>query len=132
MNMSFNYNIDVDTETRIVLAKIYGIWKEETAREYHEEYKESVQPLLESKVKWAKITNLSNWKSSYPEIIAVLGEHMHWCVDNGAEYSVYIIENPVTERQLKAMIENSQVGTSTLTFNSQREAEKFLESKGYV
>ncbi len=101
----------------------------ETALEYHEEYIETVEPL--TKGKWSKITNLTNWKSSYPDIIQVLGDHLHWCHDNGAEYSVFAIEDPVTMRQLKALIEKSKVAGAALIFKSIKEADKFLKSKGY-
>ena len=129
MNLSFHFNIDAYPERRLVIAKIYGIWKEETARDYHEEYMEAVAEL--PKGNWAKITNLSNWKSSYPEITEILGEHIRWCHENGAEYSVFFIENEVTMRQLKAMIEKSEVGDAVHVFNNMREAEKFLAEKGY-
>jgi hypothetical protein len=129
MNLSFHFNIDVDESRKLVIAKIYGIWKEETAREYVEEYQEVVKPLLGDK--WARLTNLSNWKSSYPEIIQVLGEHMTWCRENGAVYSLYCIENPVTMRQLRAMVEKSTMGESAMVFNSVAEANKFLAEKGF-
>lgn len=129
MNLSFHFNIDVDESRKLVIAKIYGIWKEETAREYVEEYQEVVKPLLGDK--WARLTNLSNWKSSYPEIIEVLGKHMTWCRENGAVYSVYCIENPVTMRQLRAMVEKSTMGESAMIFNSVAEANKFLAEKGF-
>ena len=129
MNLSFHYNIDIDTDRKIAISKIYGNWKQETAVEYHEEYKEIVKPLLSGK--WAKLTNLANWKSSYPEVIAVLGEHLHWCHENGAVFSVYAIDNPVTTKQLKALIEKSKVADAALIFPTIDEADKFLNSKGF-
>ena len=129
MNLSFNFNIEVDSDRKVVIAKIYGIWKKETAVEYHEEYKEQVQPLI--KGKWAKLTNLTNWKSSYPDIVEVLGEHMQWCHDNGAVYSVYAIDNPVTLKQLKAMIEKSNIGDSVKIFGTLKEGDKYLTQNGF-
>ena len=67
MILSMHYNIDVDTDRKIAVAKIYGIWKAALALEYHNEYKKLVDPLLGRG--WAKLTNLTNWKSSYPEIV---------------------------------------------------------------
>ncbi len=129
MNLSFNFNIEVDSDRKIVIAKIYGIWKKETAIEYRDEYQEQVQPLI--KGKWARMTNLANWRSSYPEIVEVLGEHMQWCHDNGAVYSVYAIDNPVTTKQLKAMIEKGQIGESAKIFGTIEEADKFLKQNGF-
>ena len=130
MNLSFHFNNDVDADRKLVTAKIYGIWKEETAREYHDEYMEAVKPLL-NKGNWAKLTNLSNWKSSYPEIVEIIGEHMRWCVDNKAEYSVFVIENPTTRSQLKRMIKSGKVEKRSKLFKTLKEADDFLRSVGY-
>jgi hypothetical protein len=124
-----NFTIDVDTERRVVISKIYGIWKKETAEAYHKEYLEVVKPLLGDK--WAKLTNLINWKSSYPEIVEVLGEHMHWCQENGAVYSLYVIDNPVTRNQLQKMIDSGHANMITKLFRTMEEGEKFLTENGY-
>ncbi|MFH2036364.1 MAG: hypothetical protein ABIJ45_08175 [Candidatus Zixiibacteriota bacterium] len=129
MNLSFHFNIEIDPDRKIIISKIYGIWKKETAIEFREEYNKTAQPLL--KGKWAKITNLANWKSSYPEIIEILGEHLHWCHENGAEYTAYAIEDPVTTRQLMALIEKSKVADKVSIFKTFKEADKFLQQKGY-
>ncbi len=129
MNLSFHFNIDIDEDRKIAIAKIYGIWKKETAVEYREEYKETVKPLLGKK--WAKVTNLANWKSSYPEIVEILGEHMHWCHENGAELSVFAISNPVTARQLNAMIEKGQISDKAKIFPTFEEADKYLRNNGF-
>ena len=112
-----------------MLAKIYGIWKKETAEAYQTEYMETAQPLLGEK--WARLTNLSNWKSSYPEIIDILGEHMHWCQENGAVFSVYIIDNPVTHSQLNKMIKKGNVSTITKIFRTYEEGDRFLKKNGF-
>lgn len=129
MNLSFNFNIDIDPDRKIVIAKIYGIWKKETAIEYHEEYVRVAQPLLNDR--WSKITNLTNWKSSYPEIIEILGEHIQWCHQNGAIYSVFAIDNPITLRQLKAMIDETNVADKVKIFGSFEEGDKFLRDNGF-
>jgi len=124
-----NFNIDVDPERRVVTSKIYGIWKQETAEAYHKEYLEVVKPLIGAK--WAKLTNLINWKSSYPEIVEILGEHMRWCQENGAEYSLYVIDNPVTRNQLQKMIDSGHANMITKFFRTMEEGDKFLAEKGY-
>ena len=124
-----HFNVEVDEERRIATAKIYGIWKPETAMDYHKEYMSTVKPLLKNK--WAKLTNLTNWKSSYPEIIEIIGEHMRWCVENKAEYSVYVIDNPTTSSQLKRMIKSGSVGSQSHMFRTLKEADDFFRSVGY-
>lgn len=129
MNLSFHFNIEVDSDRKLAIAKIYGIWKKETALEYQDEYQEQVKPLLKNT--WARLTNLTNWKSSYPDIIEVLGEHMDWCHHNGAVYSVYVIDNPITTRQLKAMIAGGHIDDTAKIFSSYNEADKFLKKNGF-
>jgi len=129
MNLSMHYNIDVNTDRKLVTAKIYGIWKAETARNYHDDYVEESKPLHGDR--WAKLTILTNWKSSYPDIIDIIGEHMHWSLDNGAVVSIYVIDNPVTMRQLKQMIEKSKAANITKLYRTLSEAEKHLQANGF-
>jgi hypothetical protein len=124
-----HYNIEVDTERRIVISKIYGVWKKETALSYVEDFKEAVKPLLSDK--WSRLINLSNWKSSYPEIVAIINEHVRWSYKNGAEYLAYAIDNPVTVRTLKKMVRVGKAIDSTRMFKTFAEADKFLLDHGY-
>jgi len=124
-----NFTIEVDEKRRIVFAKIYGIWKKETAEEYHEEFRKVAEPLL--KDKWAKLINLTNWRSSYPEMIAVIGDHIRCSHENEAVYSIYVVDNPVTKNQLKKMITHSGHQESCLIFGTVAEAEAFLKENGF-
>jgi len=127
--LNFNFTIDPVPERKLLISKIYGIWKKETAEEYHEEYMKVVKPFLNDR--WAKLTNLNNWKSSYPEIVDVLAKHMKWCLDNGAVYSIYIIDNPVTLAQLTKMVKNGHVSSVTKFFKTHDEADHFLRDNGF-
>jgi hypothetical protein len=129
MSLSLHYNIDIDAQRRLVISKIYGIWKEETARDYHEDYKKIVKPLLTGP--WSKLTLLTNWKSSYPEIIEIIGEHMRWCHENGAVFSLYVIDNPITTNQLNRMIEKSNAAQIARLFKTLDEANKFLKENDF-
>lgn len=129
MTLSMNFTIDADTKRHLIVEKIYGTWTIETAREYHQEFMKVAQPLLNEK--WAKIINLSNWKSSYPEMIGIIGNHLKWCRENGMVLSVNIIENPVTISQLKKMFTiGGTIGISRLV-RSPEEAEKVLKENGF-
>jgi hypothetical protein len=77
------------------------------------------------------LTHLTNWKSSYPEIIDIIGVHLRWCHENGARYSVYVIDNPVTTRQLNQMIEKGNASDTAKLFKTVGEADSFLRSKGF-
>lgn len=127
--MNLNYTIEIDTDRKLVLEKIYGIWKKETAEEYYNEFRESVAPLVGKE--WAKLINLCNWKSSYPEIVDVIGEHLKWCRENGMVLSVNVIDNPVTIRQLKRMFTVGGIEDISEICKSQAEAERLLKSRGY-
>ncbi|MEW5925380.1 MAG: hypothetical protein AB1746_15470 [Candidatus Zixiibacteriota bacterium] len=129
MSLSMFYNIDVDTNRKLVTAKIYGIWKAETAHNYHKDYVVAAQPLLGGR--WGKLTILTNWKSSYPEIINIIGDHMQWSLENGAALSIYVIDNPVTMRQLKQMIEKGAAVDITKLYRTIGEAEKCLKENGF-
>ncbi len=129
MSFTLNFNIDLDAERKLIRSKIYGIWKKETAEEYHTHFAAVVKPLLRKK--WAKLINLGNWKSSYPEMINVIGDHIKWCHEHNAVYSVYVVDNPVTKKQLQRMIAHSGYEEACPVFDSQSEAESFLREHGF-
>jgi uncharacterized protein (UPF0218 family) len=116
-------------ERRVVFSKIYGIWKKETAEQYRVEYAKVAEPLL--KEKWAKLINLTNWKTSYPEMIAVIGDHITWSHENNAVYSVYVVDNPITRNQLKKMIAHSQSSDACKIFKTLAEGDAFLKAHGF-
>ena len=91
--------------------------------------KEVAKPLL--KGRWAKLTNLTNWRSSYPEIIEIIGKHMRWTHDNGAVYSTFVIDNKVTSSQLKRMIDVSGNADVAKLFKTYSEADRFLMENGF-
>ncbi|MEW5925381.1 MAG: hypothetical protein AB1746_15475 [Candidatus Zixiibacteriota bacterium] len=129
MSISMNYTVEADVDRKIMKEKIYGIWKKDTARSYHEDFMAEAQPLL--KEKWGKIIDLRNWKSSYPEVVDVIGEHLKWCRENGMVLSVNIIDNPVTLSQLKRMFVLGGTENISKVFNSIEEADRFLKQNGF-
>jgi len=129
MSISMNYTIEADTDRKIIREKIYGIWKEETAHSYHEDFVAEAAKLGE--VKWGKIIDLRNWKSSYPEVVDVIGEHLRWCVENGMVLSVNIIDNPVTLSQLKRMFTIGGTKNISKVFQSVEEGDRFLKQNGF-
>ncbi len=129
MAFSMNFTIEADEKRKVVFAKIYGIWKKETAEEYHQEFKKVVEPLLSDR--WSKLVNLTNWKTSYPEMVAVIGDHIKWSHENNAIYSVYVVDNPVTRNQLKKMISHSGYEEACPIFATMVEGDNFLKENGF-
>lgn len=119
------YTIDVDRENAVIYAKIYGPWKGETAENYHNEFKDEVTPLLDQP--WARLIDLSNWKTSRNEVTDLIGKHMAWSKENNASMSLYVLDNPSTFRQLNQMISKGGTKESALIFRRREEAEDFLK-----
>ena len=119
------YTIDVDEENAVIRAKIYGLWKDETAVDYRRDFEEAIEPLLGKP--WAKVINLCGWKTSYESVIDVIGKHMAWSKDNSASVQIYILDNTSTFRQLSRMIDKGKAKDITLTFRTEDEAEKYLK-----
>jgi hypothetical protein len=126
-----HFTIDADVDRSLITSKIYGVWKKETAEDYHAEYKEVAKPILETGKPWAKVVNLSNWKSSYPEMTKVIGEHMRWSSQNGNVLSIYIIDDPITRNQLKKMFQIGSTRKLSKTVRTREEAEKLLVENGF-
>ena len=122
---SLEFSFRVDADNGVIYAKIHGMWKAETARSYHEEFKAEVAPLLGGP--WAKLIDLSNWRTSYPEVNAIIGRHMAWSQQNGCVLSIYVLNNPSTFRQLNQMFSKGGIKEVALTFRTMAEAEKHIK-----
>jgi hypothetical protein len=119
------YTIDVDEENAVIRAKIYGLWKGETAEAYHRDFEEQIEPLLGKP--WAKVINLAGWKTSYESVVDTIGKHMSWSKDNDASLQLYVLDNPSTFRQLNQMIKKGKAEDITHIFRTEDEAEQFLK-----
>jgi hypothetical protein len=126
----FQFNIDVDAPNRLVYVKIYGIWREDTAHSYQDDFKREVTPIIEKP--WARLVDLSNWKTASDEVITIIGDHIQWCNDNNCAFAAYIIDNPITYGQLMQMVEKGQAKETSKTFRTRQEAEKFLQEQGFT
>ena len=119
------YSIDVDDENAVIYARVYGPWKAETAENYHNDFKQEATALLGKP--WARLIDLSNWKTSRNEVTDLIGHHMAWSRDNNAAISLYVLDNPSTFRQLNQMITKGGTKEITRIFRKREEAEAFLK-----
>jgi hypothetical protein len=126
----FEYSIDADVSNRIVYEKILGVWRVATAENYERDFKEEVSELI--KKPWAKFIDLSNWKIGYPEIVDIIGRHLEWCREHNMVWSVNIISNPPTFRQLQQMFSRGGTKEISRTFRTRAEAESFLMNEGFL
>ena len=122
---SLEFSFRVDTDCAIIFAKVHGLWKADTAKSYHDEFKEEVKPLLGKP--WAKLIDLSGWRTSYPDVITIIGKHMIWSTQNGCALSIYVLNNPSTFKQLHQMFSKGRISEVALTFRTLAEAEKYLK-----
>jgi hypothetical protein len=126
---NMEYSIEVDVDNRIVFEKIYGVWRVETALAYSEDFKLEVDPLI--KQPWAKLVNLSNWKTASHEVVQIVGEHLAWCREHNMAVSINIIDNPVTYGQLMRMWAKGKTKKMSQTFRTIEEGRKALRELGY-
>lgn len=126
---SLEYSFEVDIDRAIILEQITGSWKKDTAKRYHEDFMEEVQPLLGKP--WAKLVDLRQWKTSYPDMVAVIGRHLSWCKNNNLALAVNVLNNPSTFRQLNEMFPVGKVENIEHIFRSMEEAEKFMAENWY-
>ena len=126
---SLEYTIDVDEANAVVYVKVYGQWTAETAYRYHEEFKRDVQPLLGKP--WAKLVDLTSWKTSRNEVTSVIGRHMAWLRGNNVALSIYVINNVSTFRQLNEMFIKGGTKDISHTFRTWEEGERFLRANWF-
>lgn len=121
---SLEYSIDVDKTERLVYVKIFGSWKAHHAEEYHKDFEEEAEPLFAAP--WAKLVDLTSWKTSYPDVVDGIARHMHWCHSHNNVLSVYAVNQPSTFRQLREMITKGGITEEAKVFRT------FEEAKAYI
>jgi len=121
---NFDFTFNIDRTNHIIYEKIYGQWKKDTAEEYHAEFVKAVRPLI--KRPWAKLVDLLNWKTSYPEVVKLIGDHLVWCRENNMLLSINVIDNTSTYRQLSKMFSGGGTEAISRTFRIRSQAEQFL------
>ncbi|HOP07209.1 MAG TPA: hypothetical protein PLF13_07960 [candidate division Zixibacteria bacterium] len=124
------YSIDTDVENHVVYEKIFGIWKLDIARAFVRDFESEVAELTGES--WAQLIDLTNWKAGYPEIIDIIGRHLAWCRKHKMIWSVNIIRNPSTFKQLTQIISKGGVKGVSKTFRTREEGEQFLRDKGFI
>ena len=122
---SLQYAIDVDEENAVVRIVVHGRWRADTAKQYREDFMTDMVPLLGKP--WAKLVDLTNWKTSREEVTGVLGQHMAWSKANGVALSLYVIDNVSTFRQLREMFHKGGTKSVSKTFRTIDEAEAYLK-----
>ncbi|MCD6249234.1 MAG: hypothetical protein J7J98_02725 [candidate division Zixibacteria bacterium] len=122
---SLEYTIDVDEGDAVIRVKVHGRWQAETAKRYHTDFVEDMAPLLGKP--WAKIADLTSWKTSRDEVTDVIGRHMAWSRENGVALSLFVIDNVSTFRQLNEMFDKGGTKKISKTFRTLEEAEAYLK-----
>lgn len=121
---SLEFSIDVEHDRRLVRARIYGIWKGAHADSYHREFEEKAQGLFDKP--WAKLVDLTAWKTSYPDTVQRIAAHMQWCHEHNNVLSIYVVNNPSTFRMLKEMITRGGISQEAQVVRTIAEAEEYL------
>jgi len=125
----FQFSIDADIENRIVYGKIFGVWRKETAIDYHKAFKAEVGDIIAKP--WAKFIDLKNWRMGTSEVDEEIGKHMKWCSENNMEIQVYVVSDSARYIQLKKMMKYSRTKGISTTVRTMVEAKKLLTEKGY-
>jgi len=121
---SLEYSIDVDAENRLVYVKIFGSWKAHHAEEYHKDFESEASQLFNKP--WARLVDLTSWKTSYPDVVEKIADHMHWCHDMNGALSVYAVNQPSTFRQLREMIAMGGIADEAKVFRTYEEAKAYI------
>ena len=126
---SFNFTIDIDLDASIAYAKIFGVWRMQTAIDYHEQFKRDLEPL--TKKPWVRVVDLVNWRMGTPEMVDEIAKHMRWCREHNMVLQVHVVNDPVRYGQLQRMFERGGAKDISKVFRTRVEAQRFLREQGY-
>jgi hypothetical protein len=126
---SFNFTIEIDLDAHIAYNKIFGVWRLQTAQDFHEQFRRDVEPLV--KKPWVRVVDLINWRMGTPEMVDEIGKHMKWCRAHNMIMQVHVVNDPVRYGQLQRMFEKGEVKDISKVFRTRVEAQRFLREQGY-
>lgn len=122
---ALEYSFEVDEKNAVIYEQITGSWKKDTAKRYHDDFMVEVKPLLGKP--WAKLVDLRQWKTSYPDMVKVIGGHLSWCKQHNLALAINVLNNPSTYRQLNEMFPHGGVEEIEHVFRTMEEAQAFLK-----
>jgi len=121
-----NYTLSIIPGTNIILDRSKGSWKKETADTFCEDFKEIAGKLVQSGQKWAKLCDLSQWKTSTPEAVEALQEHLRWSGENGMAFAAFIMPLALERMQQQRIVRGGPLEGKVEYFETEEEARDWL------
>lgn len=126
----FEYTFDLDEKNSVIYQKIYSVWREATARAFHEDFMIEVKPIIDRP--WVKMNDLTGWKTASPDVIDIIGEHQAWCRAHNMIASINVIDNPITYGQLMRMFTKGGTKDIAQMVRTRKEAHVALKKLGFA
>lgn len=127
--MTPHYELKVHPARKLIEEKIVGMWDVPMAHQYIKDFKDRARPLLGAP--WALLTDLTDWKTSIPEIVELIGNQLGWQMENNMKANANIIPNPSQRLQFKRMVKEGGVEDVCFVFATREDADAFLKEKGF-
>jgi len=117
---------------RVLLVTAYGVWTLADAKDYVEQLRLLVQPVITDD--WAVILDIRQWKMSPAEVFTLLRDNTKWCFQHRLKAAVTILrdDNMLQWQFVKATEMEKPIGFFSSIAEDEVAAYRILQAAGYM
>jgi hypothetical protein len=128
--MKYNPKFKIWLDNKVLIATVTGSWAEQDAKDFAQELKAVVTPLLGED--WASVILLDNWQLGVPGIEPIIKDLVRWKIARGLRYSAHVYwPSTVKEFQLDKMVQDVENRFELQKFEHPQQAFDWLKTHGF-
>lgn len=120
------YEFRFDTDTGIMHELIRGVWVEDDARRYLQDFHKAMRGHTDSP--WGLVTDLREWDTADEAVEAVIMESFQWNREHGMQANANVVQNALNRTQMQRMFTEGGVEDICQAFVDINEAVVWVET----
>ncbi|WP_213995659.1 hypothetical protein [Arsukibacterium sp.] len=123
----------LNLEQRVLWVRADGIWNARTAKDYVQEFRQLVQPIMARP--WAVVLDIRNWQLSPADVFSLLKDNTYWCFQHNLSHvqTIYADNAVVMWQFVKATeVSNRPVNLISQTADSEDTARSVAQAAGFL
>jgi hypothetical protein len=122
------YRFDFMPGARVFYVDCGGRWSRDFTRQYVEDFKRTVAPLLGRP--WGKLINIDRWLPTEPDAAEAIIDFLRWAISEQMVRVAYVLSNPSSRLQARRIVETSNADVIAEFFATEEEGIDWLRQSG--
>ena len=121
------YEFYFDESTKIMHEVIRGVWQEQDARRYLQDFHTAMQGHTDSR--WGLVTDLRAWDTADEAVEAVIMESFQWNREHGMQANANVVQSALNRMQMQRMFADGGVEDICQAFTDMDQATAWVQSQ---